>query len=566
MAEQQCKKAIYSEDYLDLIVEYNDEVDTIYNQFDVSCVHLLNSRYSIVQLSRSVYPPYSISTYGYQKIPKCFGLMEQSALQETGIIRIQNSETLNLRGQNILIAFIDTGIDYTNPIFQRANGTTRIVSIWDQTIESGNSPNDFFYGSEYKKQTINLALQSENPLEIVPSRDENGHGTFMAGVCAGSKNEKEDFIGGAPESELIIVKLKPAKENLKQFWNIHTEEVVYQETDLMLAVQYVTKVAKQLLRPLVICFGIGSNQGGKDGKDPFSSYLSSFAESNGVCIVTPAGNEGQGRNHYFRSGIKGKSMDLVEWNSGTDQGVTMELWGKSPNTYSIGIRSPGGETIPRIQPGLSESREVQLILEKTKIRIDYQLIESGSGDEVIVLSFENPTKGIWAIEVYCDELDNSGFHIWLPITQFLSETTYFLRPNPDTTIVSPSSTASLITFTAYRHENNSLYLKASRGYSRSCGIKPDMASPGVNVYGPNLRQGFTTKTGSSVASAIGASACALLLEWGIVRGNIPSMGTNEVKKLLVRGAIRENEMNYPNREWGYGRFNLYETFQSLTRL
>lgn len=566
MTEEECKRAVYDNNYLDLIVEYNEEVGAVYNQFDVTCIQFLNFRYAIAHLDGAIYPPYSIEVYGYSKIPRCFGLMDQSSLQEAGIIRVQELPALDLRGQNVLIGMIDTGIDYTNPIFQNADGTTRIQAIWDQTIRDGVTPEGFYYGAEYRADEINRALQSDTPEQIVPSKDENGHGTFVAGVCAGGRDEEGDFIGGAPGAELLVVKLKEAKESLKEFHQIYTDAPVYQENDIMLAIRYITRVARELLRPLVIYIGVGSNQGGKLGKGPLSSYISIIGESIGVCVVAPAGNEGQARAHYYGGGREGNRVETVELNVGEERGFSMELWGRSPNTYSIAFRSPGGEVIPRIQPGISESREVQLILERTRVRVDYQLVESGTGDEVIVISFENPTKGIWAIDVYLEELDDSGFHMWLPISQFITEGTYFIRSDPDTTIVVPGTTPAVITFTAYRHDNNSLYLQASRGYGRNCGIKPDLASPGVNVYGPNLRQGYTRKTGSSIAAAIGASACALLLEWGIIRGNIPNMDTNAIKKLLIRGAVRDGTRTYPNREWGYGRLNLYETFQRLTRL
>lgn len=563
---EECQEAIYGNEYLDLIVEYNEELESIYNQFETACIQFLNFRYVIVHLDGNIYPPYSISMYGYQKIPKCFGLMDTSALDESGIIRVQELPSLDLRGRNVLIGFVDTGIDYTNPLFQNADGTTRIVSIWDQTIRDGETPTGFLYGTEYERAQINEALQNENPTDIVPSMDENGHGTFVAGVCAGSRDEDREFIGGAPDAELVVVKLKEAKESLKQFQEIYVEEPIYQENDIMMGVQYLIKIARRERKPIVIYLGVGTNQGGKEGADPLGNLLSTISQAAGACIVTVAGNESLARGHYYGGGMKGDRVETVEINVGDEQGFTLELWGKSPNTYSVAIRSPGGEVIQRIQPGLSESREVQLILERTRVRVDYQLVESGTGDEVIVMSFRNPTRGLWMIDVYLEELDDSGFHMWLPISNFITEETYFIRADPDTTLVSPGTNPAVITFTAYNHENNSLYLEASRGYGRACGIKPDMAAPGVNVLGPNLRKGYTRKTGSSVAAAIGASACALLMEWGVTRGNVPDMGTNEIKKLLIRGAIRNGERIYPNREWGYGRINLYETFQRLTRL
>ena len=88
------------------------------------------------------------------------------------------------------------------------------MSIWDQTDVKGNPPEGFSYGSEYTREEINRALQADNPLEVVPHRDENGHGTFMAGIACGSYDEQGDFIGAAPDSEIVMVKLKEQKNIL----------------------------------------------------------------------------------------------------------------------------------------------------------------------------------------------------------------------------------------------------------------------------------------------------------------------------------------------------------------
>ncbi len=85
------------------------------------------------------------------------------ALNETGISTVQNYPALNLDGRGIMIGLVDTGIDYTNEIFKDLDGRTRIVGIWDQTIQTGRPPEGFFYGTEYTQRQINEALRSEEP-------------------------------------------------------------------------------------------------------------------------------------------------------------------------------------------------------------------------------------------------------------------------------------------------------------------------------------------------------------------------------------------------------------------
>ena len=178
--------------------------------------------------------------------------MDQTALEVSGILKMQNQPVLALKGRGVLIGFIDTGIDYTNPAFRYSDGSSRIVRIWDQTIQDGTPPVGILYGADYTREQINAALLSENPYDLVPSRDMNGHGTFLAGVACGSESENGDFIGAAPQSEIIMVKLKEAKQYLRDFFFVKDGVPAYQENDIMMAVSYLNGVANILNRPLVI--------------------------------------------------------------------------------------------------------------------------------------------------------------------------------------------------------------------------------------------------------------------------------------------------------------------------
>ena len=164
--------------------------------------------------------------------------MDQTALEVSGILKMQNQPVLALKGRGVLIGFIDTGIDYTNPAFRYSDGSSRIVRIWDQTIQDGTPPVGILYGADYTREQINAALLSENPYDLVPSRDMNGHGTFLAGVACGSESENGDFIGAAPQSEIIMVKLKEAKQYLRDFFFVKDGVPAYQENDIMMAVSY----------------------------------------------------------------------------------------------------------------------------------------------------------------------------------------------------------------------------------------------------------------------------------------------------------------------------------------
>lgn len=562
MTSEQWQQLV-SEDYADLLIEYNGDM-SVFNAFPNASVHIVNFLYAIVNVPASAINENSIMQYGYSAFPDCYGTISLASLEASGIIRIRNIPNFDLRGQGVLLGIIDTGIDYTNPIFQNADGTTRVAAIWDQTIQSGNTPQSIGYGTEYTRDQINEALKSPNPLEVVPSTDTVGHGTMVAGIAGGNNMPDNDFYGIATDSEFVVVKLKPAKQFIRNFFFIPQDAVCFQETDILFGIQYLFNLASSLNRPIVICFALGSSQGGHDGSGILPSYLSLTASSPGVAIVVAAGNEGNARRHYFGRINTSSGYDTVELNIGANlAGFSMELWGQVPGLFSVDILSPSGEYISRITSSVNMNRVVTFIFEPTIIYLDYQIIESQSGDQLILFRFANPTAGIWRINVYERGDIDLGFHIWLPMQSFIPEDTFFIRSDPYTTILSVGNSEAPITTTAYNNEDDSLYLNSSRGYTRRNFIKPEIAAPGVNIMGPDLNRGFVTYTGTSAAAAHAAGVAAMIMEWGIVRGNLPDMSTIALKKLLMRGARRDVNIIYPNRDWGYGILDVYNVFDSL---
>jgi subtilisin family serine protease len=497
-------------------------------------------------------------------MPYVFGLISQSSLEASGIVRIRNVPNFNLRGQGVLIGILDSGIDYTNPIFRNADNTSKIVSIWDQTVQSDNYPDDYFYGTEYLREQINQALQSDNPRSIVPTTDEIGHGTMLAGIAAGNEVPEQGFFGVAPDAELIVVKLKQAKNYLRKFFIIPENVPCYQGNDIIFALDYLLSTAVKLNRPIAICIGLGTAQYAHDGRGTVSSYLSLKADNAGIGIIVAAGNEGNSRRHYFGKIDAEVGYDVVELSVGeNDPGFSMELWADSPDIFSIDIQSPSGEYIPRMVPILDETRVVTFIFEPTVINIDFQVAESQSGEELILMRFRNPAPGIWRMKVYKSGNLNADYHIWLPMEGFVSDNTFFVRSDPYTTILSLGNAQIPITVTAYNTEDDSLYAGASRGYTRIGVIKPDIAAPGVNILSPGKNNDYVEVTGTSAAAAHTAGVAAMLLEWGIVKGNQPAMSTLDMKIFMIRGARRSADLKYPNRDWGYGILDVYNIFDTL---
>lgn len=549
-------------------VDFVVRQDEYFNEYikdrpEIVITQLLSGRYVIGYITsdkvQSLFDDFGSGVIGTR--PLILGLLDRANLEAAGIIQVQEQPFLDLRGSGVLIGIVDTGIDYTNKSFIYEDGTSKIQAIYDQSIVS-EPPQEFFIGTEYTNEQINEALRSENPFDIVPSKDTVGHGTFLASVAAG--RETDENIGAAPDSELIVVKLKTARDYYrKRFLIPPDQENAYESTAVMIGIEYILKKAQELNRPVAICLGIGTNMGSHDGLSLFEEYLSNIANIRGVCLCTAAGNESEARHHT--QGVVKKAEDSVpvEIKVGENAGnIYMSIWNGASDRMSVSIRSPTGELVGRIPAKTGTFYEAKLVLEKSKVTIEYYFPVIGSGAQITVVKIYDATPGIWTVSVYGEIVLDGTFHTWLPITGFVSPNVEFLSPIPNYTIVVPATSTGPITVGAYNSENNSLYSKSSWGPTRLPMLSPDFVAPGVNVGG-EYPIGYGTMSGTSVSSAITTGACALLLQWGIVENNDPSMSTYQARAYLIRGCDREENIEYPNTQWGFGTLNLLRTFELM---
>ena len=571
------------ENIADFIYRIGSQQQIIGDPADIPCMDYVNDEYSIIYTPLDTVTPISLARYSYYTVPGLFSLLDSSSMEASGILTTFAAPALGNRGRGTLIGIVDTGIDYTNPLFRYSDGSTRIVGLWDQSIPAGADAvpsgvpayyelSGASYGTEFTREQINEALASDSPLDLVPSTDTNGHGTFLAGIAAGTSLPEQDFTGAAPECELVVVKLKQAKRYLRDFYLVSQDADAYQENDIMMGIKYLRVAAFRLSRPLIILIALGSNLGSHEGTSPLSGVVQDASRFLGRAAVIAAGNETGRAHHYFGTIPAGREWDDVEIRVGPEEsgrGFSLELWASTADTYSVGFISPSGETISRIPIIARNETSIPFLLEPTVITVNYQLIETGAGKQLIFMRFKNPVAGIWKVRVYNTQYFTGEFHMWLPSEGLISDETVFLRPTPDTTITLPGNTAAPITVGAYNHLNNSIYIHSSRGFTPSGIVKPELAAPGVTVMGPSLgRRGngsvpMTTRSGTSVAAAHVAGAVASLYSWGIVEGNQITMSQASVKSYLIRGAKRNPALRYPNEEWGYGALDLYETFRRI---
>ena len=558
---------LYSPDVVDFIFRKN----SCYQQYILThpgliTAHSIDDAYIICYATKDAFIEMAshMGTDYINNVPYIVGLTDQESLEASGITAIQQQPFLNLKGRGVLIGFVDTGIDYTQEIFRYEDGSSKILSIYDQTIP-GNPPANFPFGTEYTNEQITAALSSENPYELVPHRDTEGHGTFLASVAAG--RQIGDFIGAAPDAEIVMVKLKKAYPfYLEEYCVPPEQENAFESTSVMIGVQYLLQKSRELNRPIAICIGLGSNYESHHSYGFLEEYLYYTCNIPGVCTCTSVGNESQSRHHYSETFSQEGTPKDIQIRVGPNAGdLFVVITNRISDRISLSLRSPTGEVVSRIPARSAYTFTAQFVLEPSRISISYYFPLMGSGDQISIVRILNATSGIWTITVYGDIIINGRVDAWLPITDFVATDVEFLSFNPYNTVTAPATGFGTIRCGAYNSFRNSLYPRSSWGPTRVESSVPDLVAPGYRVGG-FYPTGYGYMDGTSVSAAITAGACALMLQWGIVEGNDLGFCTPLIRAYLIRGCSRSDLIEYPNPQWGYGALNLLQTFMTMRQL
>ncbi|MEJ8554129.1 S8 family serine peptidase [Tepidibacter sp. Z1-5] len=549
----QSRRNLYSEENTDLkeyVVEYQGDITAELNKMGINKIQKLNDRYAVIYV-----PDYFNAEILVETIDNIVAIRRpmrmvpliDTSVEEIGAKFFHNHPYIPQTGRGVLVAIIDSGIDYSHPDFIYEDDTSKIVSIWDQNLE-GNPPEGFVFGKEYTREDINEAIQSGEKLE---TEDETGHGTLVAGIIGGRGSADEKYVGVAPDSEFVVVKLED-------------HGGYYNSSDLMLGIKYAYEKSLERGMPLVINVSVGSNEGSHDGKTMIENYIYELSRNRGIVAVAAAGNEADTKTHYSGKFNNTGEIQEVELKVGENQDdLEVYFWGRKPDRVSVGLVSPTGDAIDKIPAKLSETELVKFTMEGAETNITYKFPDELTGDEFIGISFKNIKPGNWIIKLYGDYIVDGRYDMYLPNKELLAKGTEFLKADPYGTIVTPGTAEAGITVGAYNHKDNSLYRASSRGPTRDDRIKPDLVAPGVNIISTTPGGGYGTITGTSASGAHAAGAVALLLQWGIVEGNDTRLYTPKVKTYLIRGANMREGDEYPNISWGYGSLNLRRAFEKI---
>lgn len=570
-----CREAVISDDYKGFAFANRGSDEEVASVLGADCVRRITENLVFA------YFYYPEPEEGGREFPfgimqKCYGLLSEEELAASGVLQLREGPYTNLRGSGVLLGFVDTGIEFADAAFRNADGSTRLVGLWDQTLET---PEDLqtadlaFYGREFGADEINAALQTENPYEVLPSRDENGHGSALVRAAAASerrtgqrsgatmgdergipqeelqRNIGTPYGGVAPLASIAMVKGRQAKPYLREFYQIPEDAFCMAEEDIIYGVEWLLGVAEKENMPLVLCIALGSNQGNHTGRTVLSKYLDTVAQFPGVCVCTAAGNEG-GSGHHFFGKVQGDRYEEVEINVGEgEEGFTVELWAVDPDLFTVELLSPAGELIPRIQGRATFNRQYRLYFEGGTIWIQSNLYDQSVGTQGIWIRFAGTAAGVWRIRVYAEGDFSKAFHMWLPVTPFLRRETEFLRSDPHVLICDPGAAREVLTFTAYDVISGALLPQVSYGYTADNRIKPDLAAPKGEIF----------YEGTGMGTAFGAGCATLVFEAAIQAESYVILDTLVMKRLFIASAERDGR-EYPNREWGYGKLDVYGVF------
>lgn len=473
------------------------------------------------------------------------------------------NSTFYVTGAGILLAVIDSGIDYSHPDFIDGSGKSRIAYLWDQTLQ-GTPPQGFSGGVEFTNEQLNEALGKNTKAEqllVVPSQDPIGHGTALAGIAAGNGNGSagKSNRGMATECELIAVKLGTKD-------NAHPRDI-----EIMQGINYAIERAIQLRRPLVILVGSGNNTTGHNGTAPLEIYMTEVSSSWICNMVVGTGNQGNRGSHASGSIQENQSQSVQLLIEGEITNYACCIWKSFIDEISLVVEAPNGETTDVLSL-LTTNRAY--LFDETAVLVNFSepVTNAGKQEIYILLQGQNGSvinRGIWTLTLRGDSVLEGGFNVWGTIVTQSDNLTRFLNADLNLTLTSPATAQGITSVAAFNGSTGQLASFSGRGFTNDLRVKPDLAAPGVNITVPSSKEGeiYTTLSGTSTASAFVAGAYVLMMAYGILQlGNVNLYG--EVLKIyLLREARRpSNYAPYPNNSWGYGTLCLEASLANMKQI
>ena len=518
----------------EVIFRYSGTLDTI-KRSETTVIEPLSMGYAIAYIKENELDTFSRNEQViFIEKPKNLLLNRQPSIAASCMFSVKNPP-LSLTGRGVFVAVIDTGIDIFHPDFIDDNGNTKIYELWDQTV-SGTPPSPFVNGNVYTREEINAVLHSENGRRMFESRDNSGHGTHVASICAGRN-------GVAPEAELIVVKLGDTRER-----------GFPRTTQMMTALQYVISTSSKLTKPVAINISYGHNYGDHRGNSLLETFVSQITGQWKCSICIGTGNEGNSGRHK-QGKIAAKTETILFDIAPFEQNLNLQIWKDFVDTFQMVLISPSG-TRHEITDQQGKS---QYMYGNTMIFVYNGYPTPYNVRQEIYFSFipmegEYIESGQWELQISPVDIRNGEYQMWLPVSAGSNQETRFLEPDKVFTLTIPSTARNVISVGAYDVRYQTYADFSGRGDQKFCVNKPDLVAPGVGILAAAVGGGESVLSGTSMATPFVAGSAALLMEWGIIRGNDPYLYGERMKAYFHRGARQMNGFrDYPNDEIGYGR-------------
>jgi len=477
----------------------------------------------------------------YIELPKSLYLTDVGSNRAVCIPRVQSD--YGLFGDGTVIGFIDSGIDFTHPAFRKEDGSTRVEYIYDLSLG----------GTIYNRQLINQALNSPDPYVVVPSNDLLEHGTHVAGIACAGGTISPQYYGVAPRSSIIMVKCARGNFALS--------------TQIMRGLKFLVDRGKELNKPLSVNISLSTNDGAHNGSSLLEQYINTIATLERITIVIAAGNEGDAAHHIGGTLLEEKTIGI---NVAEDEtAVIINLYKSVLPKVSIEIITPmGGTTGPMVieegyEDGVISQNRFQIYNTGPKpFDINGEIgISLVSGGNYIV-------SGQWTITLRVINKFQGVFDMWLPIMEGLNQRTRFLQPTASNTLGIPATVKSVISVGSYNYITQTVSSFSGRGKIRLYEeFKPTLVAPGEGIRSAVPNNSFDTKSGTSMATPHVAGVVALMMEWGINKGNDPFLYGDRLKYYLIEGAIRNrSNIIYPDISWGYGEVCAYDSLRRIIQV
>lgn len=551
----------------ELIVRFHGDLAGVVRELNAAAV-ILSGGYAILTIAQDAISRLSeFEEIEYIEKPKRIEFAVIEGISASCILPFQRGEN-GLFGKDVICAVIDSGIDYEHPDFRNADGTTRILALWDQTVK-GTPPAGYIRGTLFTREEINNILlgeetetmeqnteengdflKEENRLE--PSRDISGHGTHVAGICAGNGRASGGRNRGvAPKSDLLIVKLGES-----------VGESFPRTTNLMEAIQFVVDFSIAVSKPVAVNISFGNSYGSHSGRSLLETYVDYMAAvwKSVFCIGT--GNEGGTGHHKGGTLVNGEEQIVELAVANYENGLNLQIWKNYFDVFDIEMISPGGKSAGLLSAELGSN---EFTLENTRILFYYGAPRPYNGLQEIYIDFipqgQYISSGIWKFRFVPRKILEGRFDMWIPAGSRLNPQTRFLRPTEETTLTIPSTAARAVSVGAYDSTTDSYAYFSGRGYTwENQWIKPEIVAPGVNIVSCSPGGGYVSRTGTSMATPFVTGSAALMMEWGIVNGNDAYLYGQKVKAYLIKGARQlPGFERFPNPQVGYGALCLSQS-------